>query len=334
MDRTHLVFGLQGTRYGIDAAAVREIVWLPELQPAVELPAHFAGAFNLRGRVAPVMDLALRLGQASAPRKPSDRVIVLDCGETRFGVIADELRDVLPIPPALIEDAERMQAAGGRARFVRGEAKLPDGVLVAILDVEALLRAAPAENVPPPPEPPAELRELLRERARALAAAPESERREGLERYAVIRLGGELFGLGLAAVREFAHLRGVVPVPCCPPHVVGDMNLRGDILTVIDLRPALGMPLEDEPGEVAVVEAGGVRAGIRAAEIVDVIALAPADIAPLPAAATRAGRDYCKGTAALHGRAVSLLEVERILAARALRVDETVPQNLELRGTP
>jgi chemotaxis signal transduction protein len=94
------------------------------------------------------------------------------------------------------------------------------------------------------------------------------------------------------------------------------------------------MPLEDEPGEVAVVEAGGVRAGIRAAEIVDVIALAPADIAPLPAAATRAGRDYCKGTAALHGRAVSLLEVDRILAARALRVDETVPQNLELRGTP
>jgi purine-binding chemotaxis protein CheW len=335
MDQTYLIFGHHGARYGIDAHAVREIVWLPELSPIEELPSYIAGVFNLRGRVVPVMDLSLRFGHPRAPFLPGDRVIVIDRDHARVGIVANELHDVSAIMPAAIEDVRSYQGAGGHAQFVLGEAKLGDG-LAMLLDVDALLRSAPPEATPsdlPLAEPPdaqsplyghrsPEEAELFRGRARALAEVERSGERSGMESFAVIRLNDELFGLGLDAVREFAHLRGITPLPCCPPHIVGNMNLRGDILTLVDIRPALGMAPEGAMREVVVVRVGDLLLGLPASEIVDVVHLAPTEIAAVPIASDRAGKAYCKGVATVGGHAIGILDLERILAADELLVAE------------
>ena len=340
MDKTYLVFGYRGARYGLDARAVREIVWLPELSPIEELPPYIAGVFNLRGRVVPVMDLGLRFGHAREPYLLSDRIIVIDSDEARVGVVANDLHDVAAISQAAIEDVRSYQGAGGHAQFVCGEAKLDDG-LAMLLDVDALLRSAPSEealSVSPPPgaaeelsplfgKPSPEEAEVFRSRARSLAQVQGTEERSGLEAFAVIRLDGELFGLGLDVVREFSHLRGITPLPCCPPHIVGNMNLRGDILTLVDIRPAMGMAMAGMAGamsEVVVVRVGELRLGLPAAEIVDVVHLAASDIAAVPAASDRAGKAYCKGVATVGGQAVGILDLEKLLAAGELRVAEEV----------
>ena len=337
MDQTYLIFGHRGTRYGLNVGAVREIVWLPELSPIEELPPYIAGVFNLRGRVVPVMDLSVRFGHSREPLRPSDQVIVIDRDEARVGVVANQLHDVSAIPQAAIDDVRSYQGAGGHAQFVLGEAKLDDG-LVMLLDVDALLRSAPSEEallVHAPPGSADELSplsgtlspeeaEVFRSRARSLAEVQETGERAGLEAYAVIRLDGELFALGLDVVREFAHLRGITPIPCCPPHIVGNMNLRGDILTLVDIRPALGMAIEGAMSEVVVVRIGEMLLGLPAAEIVDVVQLAPSDIAAVPVASDRAGTAYCKGVAAVGGHAVGILDLEKIMAARELQVAEEV----------
>jgi purine-binding chemotaxis protein CheW len=143
-----------------------------------------------------------------------------------------------------------------------------------------------------------------------------------MESFAVIRLNGELFGLGLDAVREFAHLRGITPLPCCPPHIVGNMNLRGNILTLVDIRPALGMAPEGAMREVVVVRVGDLLLGLPASEIVDVVHLAPTEIAAVPIASDRAGKAYCKGVATVGGHAIGILDLEKILAADELLVAE------------
>ena len=335
MDQSYLIFGHRGARYGLDVRAVSELVWLPELSPIEELPPYIIGAFNLRGRVVPVMDLGLRFGHARQPFAGSDHVIVLDAGESRVGVIAEELHDVSAIAQAAIDDARSYEGAGGHAQFVRGEARLDEG-LVMLLDIAALLRGAPPGNAlsARPPAAPAEEQsprfgklsaedaEVFRTRARALAQAEETEEGHGVEAFAVIRLGGELFGLELDRVREFSHLRSVVPVPCCPPWILGNMNLRGDILTLLDIRPALDMPTGGTIGEVVVVRAGEALFGIPAAEIVDVVHLAPSDVAPVPVAANRADRAYCRGVATAGGRALAILDLQKILAARELQAAE------------
>ena len=336
MDQTYLIFGYSGARYGLDARAVREIVWLPELSPIEELPSYIAGVFNLRGRVVPVMDLGLRFGRSREHYLLNDRVIVIDRDDARVGIVVNDLHDVLPIAQVAIEDVQSYQGAGGHAQFVCGEAKLDDG-LVMLLDVGALLRSAPPEEAMSVPVPSdsreapslfaqlsAEEAEAAHNRARNLAEVQETGERSGLEAFAVIGLGGELFGLGLDAVREFSHLRDITPLPCCPPWILGNMNLRGEILTLVDIRPALGMAIEGALSEVVVVRVGEQLLGVPAAEIIDVVHLAPSDIAAVPIASDGAGKEYCKGVASTGGRAIGILDLEKILAARELQVGEEV----------
>jgi purine-binding chemotaxis protein CheW len=337
MDQTYLIFGHRGARYGFPVRAVREIVWLPELSPIEELPPYVAGVFNLRGRVVPVMDLGLRFGHPREPFLPSDRIIVIDSDEARIGVVANELHDVLEIAQAAIDEVRSYQGAGGHAQFVHGEAKLEEG-LAMLLDVDALLRGAPPEEALSVHAPPGsaealsplfgklspEEAEVFRDRARSLAQVQETGERSVLEAFAVIKLDGELFGLGLDVVREFAHLRSITPLPCCPPHIVGNMNLRGDILTLVDIRPALGMASAGALSEVVVVRIGELLMGLPAAEIADVVHLAPSDIAAVPVASDRAGKAYCKGIATVGGQAIGILDLEKMLAARELQVAEEV----------
>ncbi|MBE0627923.1 MAG: purine-binding chemotaxis protein CheW [Burkholderiales bacterium] len=336
MDETYLIFGYRGAHYALPVHAVREIVWLPELSAIEELPPYIAGVFNLHGRVVPVMDLSLRFAHAREPYRSNDRVVVIDHDDARVGIVASELYDVLAIALDAVEHPDSYQGAGGHAQFVSGEAKLSDG-LAMLLDVDALLGSAPPEEallaeMPGSAQWLAQLfgelssedAELFASRARSLAAMPASAERAGLETFAVIRIDSELFGLELAAVREFSHLRGVTPLPCGPAHIVGNMNLRGDILTLVDVRPALGMAATGSMNEVVVVRMGETRFGLQASEIVDVVQLAPADIPAVPVASDRAGNAYCKGVATVDGKAVGILDLERMLAARELQVAEEV----------
>ena len=67
--------------------------------------------------------------------------------------------------------------------------------------------------------------------------------------------------------------------------------------------------------EVVVVRIGELRLGVPAAEIVDVVHLAPSDIAPLPVARVAQASAFCKGVATVEGRTVSMLDMEKILSA-------------------
>ncbi|OIQ63589.1 CheW-like domain protein [mine drainage metagenome] len=92
------------------------------------------------------------------------------------------------------------------------------------------------------------------------------------------------------------------------------MNLRGDILTLVDIRSALGMASAGVLNEVVVVRIGELRLGLPAAEIVDVVHLASSKIAAVPVGSDRSGKAYCKGVATVGGQAVGILDLEKILA--------------------
>lgn len=342
MEQTYLIFSYRGTRYGLDVNLVREVVWLPALSPIEELPPYIAGVFNLHGRVIPVLDLSQRFGRAPEPYRLSDRVIVIDGPVGRVGLIVSELHDLATLPDEAIAPAHSYQGAGGEARFVLGEAKLSEG-LTMLLDTPALLSSAPAEQAPAdenltpelPPNPAQLLSELfgqlgpseiarLRQRTSELAQPQKVVQDSALQAYAVIRLENELFALNVDLVREFSHLRGIAPVPCCPAHILGNMNLRGDILTVADIRPALGLSTQGHLAEVVVMQVGGLLFGLPASEIMAVAHLAPTDIGAMPATSERALMAYCSGAANALGQTLGILDLEKIIAERELQVMEKV----------
>ena len=69
-----------------------------------------------------------------------------------------------------------------------------------------------------------------------------TETEQATEGYVTVVTGGQLFGLKLERVRDVFVPRGLSEVPLAPPEVAGLLNLRGRIVTAIDLRRRLGLP--------------------------------------------------------------------------------------------
>lgn len=328
---TYLLFSLNDCRYGVEAGSVLEIAWLPELTPVEEAPPYIAGVVNRRGKIEPVMDLALRLDHPRRRCRTSDSIVMLQADDTIMGAIVGEVSDVIRIPASAIEPPPRYDGEPpGQARFLAGNAKVGDEIVM-LLDVQRLIHApaqpSPGVSAAPLayfcPDATDEERATYRSRSRNLMQAAESQDAAELIPLSIIQLGEERFGVGLDVVREFSHLRRVTPIPCCPPHIAGNMNLRGDILTLADIRGLLNLPPAGAVAEVMVVESGELSIGVPVDKVLEVIYLRPADIAPLPAA--REEKDeYCKGVIRYGEGMVSILDMQEILAKGGLEVEEEV----------
>ncbi len=136
--REFLAFTLAGEDYAVAIERLREIVRDPILTEVPRAPAHVLGVITLRGDVVPVFDLRARLGLA----KPESsygrtRVVIMDVGRGPFGVVVDEVRQVVRLPQAAIEPAP--PGLGGlEPEFLEGIARVA-GRLVVLLAVERVL---------------------------------------------------------------------------------------------------------------------------------------------------------------------------------------------------
>lgn len=335
----HLLFAQQGSLYAVKVRAVNAIVWLPALTPLDETPRCQIGVFNLRGRIVPVIDCAIRLGHAPSPYRLMDCVIVLEVGARLLGVIANEVLDVLAVRPL---DAQAFQDDSGddsRSTLVRAGQVVGDGRIVMCLDPEMLLRGdgvegdgaqAPAEIAPETASRfclgDGEEAGIFIERARRLMPGQDGDeagRRLGL---AVVRLGKEFFGVALEKVREFAETGEVVPVPCAPAHIVGSFNHRGNVVTLIDIGQLLGIsdPAAAENNKVIVAGLDGLLVGIRVADIFDVVYIDAARLSPVPAAMAGACADYLQGEFPYADRMLTVLDLGKILASSELLVEQKV----------
>lgn len=335
----YLLFSLNGARYGVEALSVLEIAWLPELSPAEEAPPYIAGVINLRGRIAPVMDLGLRLGHPPRPFQLGDSVVLLQTDGVTMGVIVNEVSDVVTIPAAAIEPPPHYDGdTPAHAHFIAGNAKVGEEIVM-LLDMQRLIHA-PQTDSPQRltaslsaaanagayfcPDATDEERAVFRTRAHNLMQVEEDQGAAERIPLSIIQLGEEWFGVGLEVVREFAHLRRVTAIPCCPPHIAGNMNLRGDILTLVDIRGRLNIPAGSTAAEVMVIESGDLHIGVPVDKVLEVIYLHPADIAHMPAASWGEKDEYCKGVTRYGAGMVSILDVPKILTQGGLEVEENV----------
>lgn len=359
-DRNYLIFNLRDVRYGIDASIVKEIFLLPELISIAEAPKDIVGILDLRGTITPIMHLDLRLGNPMQECKIGDSVIVLAWEEIQIGVIVNAVREVKTIDSSFIDksiDYGRKQDIN--PVFIAGVAKIDEEVAV-LLDREALIREPDA--VEPLigetnqssdlsetefldgdrnkktikivsnfydlccPNATSEERAIFRLRAKNLKQANTEAISDvtGYKPVAVIGLSGEYFGIDLELVREFINVRSFTPIPCCPPHIIGNMNLRGEIVTLVDIRGTLNLAVSPlKTGTKAIViNVDDIVAGLPVDEVLDVTYLNPLKIASVPIAADSGSSAYLKGTASYADKMMSVIDLSRLLNKGGLIVDE------------
>ncbi|MCX5976105.1 MAG: chemotaxis protein CheW [Coprothermobacterota bacterium] len=172
--------------------------------------------------------------------------------------------------------------------------------------------------------PPSDPQETLRLRAQALRQKPAPVEQEGESLQALtFRLADELYGLETVHVREVVPLRSLVPVPCTPPFVLGLINLRGQILSVVDLRRIFGIPAGTIEGNnpVIVVQREGIEFGLLAESVLGIRSLRLETLqADLPTLGG-VGAEFLRGVTA---EGLILLDGLKLIGSAHLLVQEEV----------
>jgi purine-binding chemotaxis protein CheW len=150
-----------------------------------------------------------------------------------------------------------------------------------------------AESVPP-----SEKLAILKARALEIAKAPEATESSTLQlEVTEFRFGEEIYAFASTSVREVYSPKGITPLPCTPPFILGIVNVRGRILPIIDIKPLFGQqsPPKRTLNKVIIIHAEGMEVGLLADTIVGVRAISTLAIhPPLPTLAESQSR-YIRG---------------------------------------
>jgi purine-binding chemotaxis protein CheW len=135
---TALVFEVEGHRYGLDTASVRQIVRAVMPVRLPHAPDVIVGVINVRGSVVPLLDLRLRFGLPTRPLRADEVFVIVETHTRVLALRGDRATELLRVP---VDRLTAIQASSPRARYAAGTAVLPDGLLV-ICDVDAFLDEA------------------------------------------------------------------------------------------------------------------------------------------------------------------------------------------------
>ena len=166
------------------------------------------------------------------------------------------------------------------------------------------MAAARAKLASPDQDNPEVLARLWAERAEQLAQVSMTGEASEQIQLATVRLGQEVYGLDVQCVRDVAVTRRITPVPRVPAWIVGVINQRGHILSVIDLQSYLGLMREAQanPPQTARsylvnVETAGMEVALLVEEVLAVETLPTRQIQPLTSTPPGYHAEYIRGVA-------------------------------------
>jgi purine-binding chemotaxis protein CheW len=136
-----------------------------------------------------------------------------------------------------------------------------------------------------------------------------------IKEYVTATIGGQLFGLPIQRVQDVFTPERVTRVPLAPPEIAGVLNLRGRIVTLIDMRDRLGLGQRDSavPAMAIGVESAGESYGLLIDAVGEVLKLDDAGREPNPINLDPRLSRVSAGIHRLDGQLLMLVDVDRVL---------------------
>lgn len=134
-------------------------------------------------------------------------------------------------------------------------------------------------------------------------------------------IGKESFGIDIRSVEEIVTVPEITRVPDTPDFLEGVINLRGKIVSVIDLRKRLRFNAahREKKNRILVTEFDGKIVGLIVDEVSEVLRLNPDSIEPPPEMVSSAGVEYITGVGKLEDRIILLLNIRKVLSMEEIR---------------
>jgi purine-binding chemotaxis protein CheW len=171
---------------------------------------------------------------------------------------------------------------------------------------------------------PEETKKILKARAKELAREPEMEETvQGHLEVVEFLLAYETYGIESSSVREVYPLKEFTPLPGTPPFVLGIINVRGQILSVMDIKKFFDLPEKGltDLNKVIIVRTDGMELGILADVILGVRSIPLEEIQPSLPTLTGIRAEYLRGVTK---ERLVVLDVEKILSDKRIIVHEEI----------
>ena len=152
--------------------------------------------------------------------------------------------------------------------------------------------------------------------------------------YLTFKLAEEIFAIDVAKVREVLEISTITKVPRTPEFMSGVINLRGNVVPVVDLRLCFEMSKTEKTVNTCIVvvevllEGESTVIGALADSVEEVIDLEPDQIQPAPRIGTQIRTDFIKGMGKRDAQFVMILDIDRVFSAgemSAMRGDANRP---------
>lgn len=134
-------------------------------------------------------------------------------------------------------------------------------------------------------------------------------------RWVTFRLENEKYGINVMQVQEVLRVTEIAPVPGAPDYVLGIINLRGNVVTVIDTRKRFGLQSKDvdESTRIVIIEADEQVVGILVDSVAEVVDLRVSEIESAPNVGTEESAKFIQGVASQDGELLIIIDLNRLL---------------------
>jgi purine-binding chemotaxis protein CheW len=147
-----------------------------------------------------------------------------------------------------------------------------------------------------------------------------------IRQYLTFKLSEEMFGVDVVQVREILDFIKITKVPQTPDFMCGVINLRGNVVPVIDMRLKFGMEKTETTVDTCIVvmevnfDEETTVLGALVDSVQEVVELGPDEIEPAPRIGTKLKTDFIKGMGKRDGKFIILLDIDKIFSTEELIV--------------
>jgi len=136
-----------------------------------------------------------------------------------------------------------------------------------------------------------------------------------INQWVTFKLGNETYGINVMEVQEVLRIPDIAPVPGAPDYVLGIINLRGNVVTVIDTRHKFGlMPnATDESSRIVIIETGDQVIGILVDSVAEVVELSDSMIESAPNVGNDESSKYIQGVTSHEKQLLILVDLNKFL---------------------
>ncbi|HSJ47357.1 MAG TPA: chemotaxis protein CheW [Gammaproteobacteria bacterium] len=133
--------------------------------------------------------------------------------------------------------------------------------------------------------------------------------------WVTFRLDEEIYGINVMQVQEVLRVSEIAPVPGAPEYVLGIINLRGNVVTVIDTRERLGLSSKevDDSTRIVIIEADKQVVGILVDSVAEVVDLRMSEVESAPNVGNDESSKYIQGVASHDDELLILVDLNKLL---------------------